>query len=119
MIVHFDLLWNINSPGESIRFLLMKRISSKDVGHSNNNRLLFLYTHLCMFIFTCTDMVFVIEKVNKLELVCLSVFGELGITGEGDFVLSRERKQSMWCQRTDDSFFYIEFGNVLDLLIHS
>lgn len=49
MIVHFDLLWNTNSPGESIRFILMKRISSKYVGQSNNNKDYYFY----ILIFAC------------------------------------------------------------------
>lgn len=74
---HLDLSWSINSPGESIRFILVKIISSKYVGYNNNNNnlksIISVYSlFACLYLPARTYFEYpeILLSVNKLEGFC-------------------------------------------------
>lgn len=93
MTANYDLSWSINSPGQNIRFTLIKWIFSKYVGHNKNNVEYYLYKlTFFRFIFTCTDMFLNILRHNKQWIsykgfVNLSVVQELLDLTRGGFRL--------------------------------
>lgn len=105
MMGHLDLSWSINSPGESIRFILVKIISSKYVGYNNNNNnlksIISVYSlFACLYLPARTYFEYpeILLSVNKLEGFCSPICSWRTSRNNKRvfFVLFQERKQSIW-----------------------
>lgn len=102
---HLDLSWSINTPGESIRFILVKIISSRYVGYNNNSNnlksIISVYSlFACLYLPPRTYFEYpeIPLSVNKLEGFCSPIcsWRTSRNNKRGFFVLFQERKQSIW-----------------------